>query len=107
MTSIYNTKGSNIQKSFPHFVKQLLAIFQHVFIAVKVKNNEDQFFIPALLPVCDTTDINPFPKSTIPPMLFYFKKGLPMGLFCSIIVHLLSGQWSINRNRDGLTIQTL
>ena len=93
---------SNILKSFPHFVEKLLAIFQHLLIAVKVENNEDQFFIPALLPVCDTTDINPFPESTIPPMLFYFKKGLPMGLFCSIIVHLLSRKWSIIRNRNAL-----
>ena len=91
---------SNILKSFPHFTEKLLAIFQHLLIAVKVRNNEDQFFIPALLPVCDTTDINPFPESTIPPMLFYFKKGLPMGLFCSIIVHLLSRKWSIIRNRN-------
>ena len=86
---------SSILKSFPHFVEKLLAIFQHLHIAVKVKNNEDHFFIPALLPVCDTTDIKPFPESTTEPMLFYFKKGLPMGLFCSIIVHLLSGKWSI------------
>ena len=93
---------SNILKSFPQFVEKLLAIFQHLLIAVKVENNEDQFFIPALLPVCDTTDINPFPESTIPPMLFYFKKGLPMGLFCSIIVHLLSHKWSIIRNRNAL-----
>ena len=92
----------NILKSFPQFVEKLLAIFQHLLIAVKVENSEDQFFIPALLPVCDTTDINPFPESTIPPMLFYFKKGLPMGLFCSIIVHLLSRKWSIIRNRNAL-----
>ena len=93
---------SNILKSFPHFVEKLLAIFQHLLIAVKVENNDDHFFIPALLPVCDTTDINPFPESTIPPMLFYFKKGLPMGLFCSIIVHLLSHKWLIIRNRNAL-----
>ena len=93
---------SNILKNFPQFVEKLLAIFQHLLIAVKVENNEDQFFIPALLPVCDTTHINPFPESTIPPMLFYFKKGLPMGLFCSIIVHLLSHKWSIIRNRNAL-----
>ena len=86
---------SSISRSIPLFVEKLLAIFQHLRIAVKVKNNEDQFFIPALLPVCDTTDINPFPESTTEPMLFYFKKGLPMGLFCSIIVLLLSGKWSI------------
>ena len=93
---------SNILKSFPLFVDKLLAIFQHLLIAVKVENNEDQFFIPALLPVCDTTIINPFPESTIPPMLFYFKKGLPMGLFCSMIVHLLSRKWKIIRNRNAL-----
>ena len=91
---------SNILKSFPHFVEKLLAIFEHLLIAVKVENNEDQFFIPALLPICDTTDIIPFRESSIPPMLFYFKKGLPMGLFCSIIVHLLSGKWSIIRNQN-------
>ena len=93
---------SNILKSFPDFVDKLLAIFKYLLIAVKVENNEDQFFIPALLPVCDTTDINPFPESTIPPMLFYFKKGLPMGLFCSIIVHLLSRKWSIIRKQNVL-----
>ena len=93
---------SSILKSFPHFVEELLAIFQHLHIAVKVKNNEDRFFIPALLPVCGTSDINPFPESTTESMLFYFKKGLPMGLFCSIIVHLLSGKWSIIRKRNEL-----
>ena len=93
---------SSILKSFPHFVNKLLAIFQHLDIAVKVKNNEDHFLIPALLPVCNTSDINPFPESTTDPMLFYFKKGLPMGLFCSIIVHLLSGKWSIIRRRNEL-----
>ena len=93
---------SSILKSFPRFVNKLLAIFQHLNIAVKVENNENHFFIPALLPVCDTTDINPFPESTTEPMLFYFEKGLPMGLFCSIIVDLLSGQWLINRKRNQL-----
>ena len=98
---------TKILKVFPHFVEKLLAIFQHLLIAVKVENYENQFFIPALLPVCDTTDINPFPESTIPPMLFYFKKGLPMGLFSSIIVHLLSHKWSIIRNRNALNYSNL
>ena len=93
---------SSILKSFPHFVNKLLVIFQHLDIAVKVKDNEDQFFIPALLPVCDTADINPFPESTTEPILFYFKKGLPMGLFCFIIVHLLSGKWSIIHKQNEL-----
>ena len=46
--------------------------------------------MPALLPLIDPSEVNPVHNSTSCPLLFYFKKGAPMGLFCAMIVHLLS-----------------
>ncbi|XP_003389245.2 PREDICTED: uncharacterized protein LOC100636968 [Amphimedon queenslandica] len=64
---------------------KLLKLFLELSIATLIK---DKYFIPALLPVRDVTDINPYKNRE--PLLFYFKKATPMGLFCSVITHLLS-----------------
>ena len=98
---------SSISRSIPLFVEKLLAIFQHLRIAVKVKNNENQFFIPALLPVCDTTDINPFPEST-PSQCFFTSRKAYLWAFSvplSYFFFLANGQLFVKKTH--LTIPTL
>uniref|UniRef100_A0A1X7U742 Uncharacterized protein n=1 Tax=Amphimedon queenslandica TaxID=400682 RepID=A0A1X7U742_AMPQE len=64
---------------------KLLKLFLELSIATPI---DDKYFIPALLPVRDVTDINPY--NDCEPLLFYFKKATPMGLFCSVVTRLLS-----------------
>uniref|UniRef100_A0A1X7T255 Uncharacterized protein n=1 Tax=Amphimedon queenslandica TaxID=400682 RepID=A0A1X7T255_AMPQE len=64
---------------------KLLKLFVELSIATPI---DDKYFIPALLPVIDVTDINPYNDRE--PLLFYFKKATPMGLFCSVVTRLLS-----------------
>ncbi|XP_019853531.1 PREDICTED: uncharacterized protein LOC100634942 [Amphimedon queenslandica] len=64
---------------------KLLNLFLELSIATLI---DDKYFIPALLPVRDVTDVNPYKDRE--PLLFYFKKATPMGLFCSVVTHLLS-----------------
>ena len=64
---------------------KLLNLFVELSIATVI---DGKYFIPALLPVKDVTDINPYKDRE--PLLFYFKKATPMGLFCSVVTHLLS-----------------
>uniref|UniRef100_A0A1X7TTF0 Death domain-containing protein n=1 Tax=Amphimedon queenslandica TaxID=400682 RepID=A0A1X7TTF0_AMPQE len=66
---------------------KLLNLFQELSIATQI---DDKYFIPALLPVKDVTNINPYKNRAREPLLFYFKKATPMGLFCSVVNHLLS-----------------
>ena len=74
----------------------LLDLFVHLKIAALIptdekdkdeKNKKPQnFFMPALLPVKDVSDV-----FTTPPLLYYFNdEPVPMGLFCAVIVQLLS-----------------
>ena len=67
-------------------VRKLLNLFLELSIATPI---DDKYFIPALLPVRDVRDINPYNDRE--PLLFYFKKATPMGLFCSVVTCLLSG----------------
>uniref|UniRef100_A0A1X7T645 C-terminal of Roc (COR) domain-containing protein n=1 Tax=Amphimedon queenslandica TaxID=400682 RepID=A0A1X7T645_AMPQE len=64
---------------------KVLNLFLELSIATPI---DGKYFIPALLPVRDVTDINPFNDRE--PLLFYFKKATPMGLFCSVVTDLLS-----------------
>ena len=64
---------------------KLLNLFVELSIATLI---DGKYFIPALLPVKDVTNINPYKDRE--PLLFYFKKATPMGLFCSVVTHLLS-----------------
>ena len=77
----------NISQSFPKFESKLLGLFEYLLIAAPMPN-EGCFLMPALLPIKNVSDINPFPDTI--PLLLYFKTAVPMGLFCAIIVHLLS-----------------
>uniref|UniRef100_A0A1X7SXP2 Uncharacterized protein n=1 Tax=Amphimedon queenslandica TaxID=400682 RepID=A0A1X7SXP2_AMPQE len=64
---------------------KLLKLFVELSIATPIDN---KYFIPALLPIRDVRDINPYNDRE--PLLFYFKKATPMGLFCSVVTRLLS-----------------
>ena len=81
-------KSKKISVYFPMFNSELLKILQHLLIATELPDNK--FFMPALLPLIDPSEVNPVHNSTSCPLLFYFKKGAPIGLFCAMIVHLLS-----------------
>ncbi|XP_019862402.1 PREDICTED: uncharacterized protein LOC109591029 [Amphimedon queenslandica] len=74
----------------------LLGLFVHLKIAALIQtgesdqtNEEDAVFLmPALLPVKDVSDASTFSKT---PLLYYFNdEPVPMGLFCAVIVQLLS-----------------
>ena len=66
----------------------LLGLFEYLKIAIQLPSCE-YFFMPALLPVRDVSDFSTFSKT--PPLLFYFnEEPVPMGLFCAVIVRLLS-----------------
>ena len=81
-------KSVTISSYFQSFSSEVLKIFQHLLIATELPDNK--FFMPALLPLIDPSEVNPVHNSTSCPLLFYFKKGAPIGLFCAMIVHLLS-----------------
>ena len=81
-------KSVKISSYFQSFSTEVLKIFQHLLIATELPENK--FFMPALLPLIDPSEVNPVHNSTSCPLLFYFKKGVPIGLFCAMIVHLLS-----------------
>ena len=81
-------KSVKISSYFQSFSSEVLKIFQHLLIATELPNNK--FFMPALLPLIDPSEVNPVHNSTSCPLLFYFAKCAPIGLFCAMIVHLLS-----------------
>jgi hypothetical protein len=78
-----------LSQLFPHFEVKLLKLFQHLLVAAK-GSNDQQYFIPALLPVIHSSEANPFPRSK--PLLYYFHNGSPMGFFCAMIINILSDQ---------------
>ena len=78
-------KTLQISRSFPDFSSQLLDIFEHLLIATKM--SEDQLFMPTLLPLIDPSQFSPF---NCPSLLYYFENGVPLGLFCAMIVNLLT-----------------
>ncbi|XP_019861776.1 PREDICTED: uncharacterized protein LOC109590295 [Amphimedon queenslandica] len=80
---------NKISKAFSNFDKKLLGLFEYLLIAAQLDLPEnDTFFMPALLPIMDVSNINPYPNTT--PLLLHFESAIPMGLFCAVIVHLLS-----------------
>ena len=65
----------------------LLGLFEYLKIAALIQTDENDvvFMMPALLPVKDVSDV------FATPLLFYFNdEPVPMGLFCAVIVHLLT-----------------
>ena len=81
-------KSEKISSYFQSFSTEVIKIFQHLLIATEIPDNK--FFMPALLPLINPSEVNPVHNSTSCPLLFYFKKGAPIGLFCAMIVCLLS-----------------
>ena len=78
---------NKISEMFSNFDAKLLGLFEYLLIAAQLPE-KDAFFMPALLPIMDVSDINPYHNTT--PLLLYFESAIPMGLFCAVIVHLLS-----------------
>ena len=85
---------NDISKSFANFDGKLLGLFENLLIAAQLPGSH--LLMPALLPIKEVSGINPF--STTIPLLLYFEKALPIGLFCAVIVRLLSCEdcpWTI------------
>ena len=83
--------GATSDFQHPQFEEKLLKLFQELLIAAPLSPHE--YFIPALLPLKDVTHVPPHIHSNAdpsPPLLFHFEDAVPMGLFCAVIVHLLS-----------------
>ena len=85
-----NSKCQEVSKDFQDFETKLLAIFEHLHVASKLSGKDDEFFMPALLPLTNTSNPNPFSDSAPCPFLLYFEKGVSIGLFCKFINHLHS-----------------
>ena len=85
-------KCKKILDSFSNFSSELLQIFQHLLIATEMPG--DKFFMPALLPLTDPSRATSSYKSSL---LYYFDKGVPLGLFCAMIVNLLSCRIDTNK----------
>ena len=81
-------KSVKISSYFQSFSSEVLKIFQHLLIATELPDNK--VFMSALLPLIESSEVNPVHNSTSCPLLFYFEKGAPIGLFCAMIVCLLS-----------------
>ena len=86
-----------------HFFK----IVTHLLLAIKLPDSctsNDEYFMPALLPLTDPSNAIPSELSGKSPLLFYFRNGAPVGLFCAMIVNLLSTKlnnkffWSLDTN---------
>ena len=82
--------------------EELIQIFQSLLIAAKVE--EDKYFIPALLPSLDNDDTQGKALSvespTVPLVFLFSDKCTPCGLFCAVVVKLLSGDWEIDMKAD-------
>ena len=77
-----------------------LKIFQKLLIAAKT--DEGNYFIPALLPMQDIHEARAqgealSAKSSLVPLVFLFSDNCtPSGLFCAVIVKLLSSNWEVD-----------
>ena len=84
-----------VSRKYVHFKSHLFNIFTHLLIAKKLpgdKPSNDKYFMPVLLPLTDPLKGVPFEFPNSSPLLFYFKNGAPVGLFCAMIVNLLSSE---------------
>ena len=82
------------------FRSHLFRIFTHLLLATKLPDSKppnDRYFMPALLPLTDPSNAIPFESSHSTPLLIYFTNGAPVGLFCAMIVNLLSTKTKLNK----------
>ena len=94
---------AKISEKFSDFKSHLFKIFAHLLIAKQLPSNKPPnniYFIPALLPLIDPLEKVPFESSNSTPLIFYFKNGAPVGLFCAMIVNLLSSEDYITDDDD-------
>ena len=94
---------ATVSSKYNDFKSHLFNIFTHLLIAKKLPGNKppnDKYFMPALLPLTNPLKAIPFESSTNSPLLFYFKNGAPVGLFCAMIVNLLSSEDYITDDDD-------
>ena len=81
--------------------EKLLRIFQSLLIAANV--DEDKYFIPALLPSLDDDTRGKalsVESPTVPLVFLFADKCTPCGLFCAVVVKLLSGDWEVDMKAD-------
>ena len=97
---------ATLSSKYSDFKSHLFNIFTHLLIAQKLPGNKppnDKYFMPALLPLTNPLKAIPFESPTNSPLLFYFKNGAPVGLFCAMIVNLLSSEdYITDDDEDGL-----
>ena len=94
---------AKIAEKFSDFKSHLFKIFAHLLIAKQLPSNKPPnniYFMPALLPLIDPLEKVPFESSNSTPLIFYFKNGAPVGLFCAMIVNLLSSEDYITDDDD-------
>ena len=102
-------KFTSIASSFPSFNEEIFHIFKHLLIAKDMPDGK--FFMPALLPLIDPSDV----AFSNCPLLFYFEKGAPIGLFCAMVVYILntsdeqsiqfygSNKWSLDQSNKAFS----
>lgn len=86
---------TNIAGYFENFSTKVFDLLKHLKIAAQLPL-EGKFLMPALLPVRNVCNDYLLPNSM--PLVFYFNNAVPIGLFCAVIVHLLSdsdNKWRI------------
>ena len=91
---------AQISAKFPDFKDHILNIFEHLLLAKKLPENNDKYFMPALLPLIDPLNAVTISSSGSTPLLFYFKNGAPIGFFCAMIVNLLSSKDYLTNDED-------
>ena len=79
-------RSINYTRISEYLKTNLLKLFQELLIAAPLPD-KGQYFMPALLPVKNISEVK---SLNAPPLLYYFKDAVPMGLFCAFIARLLS-----------------
>ena len=99
---IESTEAFKKIKNIPNLSMKLLGLFNHLKIAAPL--DDATLVMPALLPIKDLSDDKSLNNTEQPPLLFYFNKAAPMGLFCAVIVHLLViNSWRITFKDDNFS----
>ena len=94
---------NKISEEVNDFKSDLFNIFEYLLLAKRLPDTKPKYFMPALLPLTDPANAIPFESSSNTPLLLYFANGAPVGLFCAMIVKLLSNEEHIADDElDGL-----